>query len=198
MTFLYVTRAEREAASPGRTFHVTVSASPSPTASSAASAPPSAAPSAAPAGTITGGLGYPSDFIPPLTVYAISVADQRAFFSVDTPRYGGGPNASFPSATIAPGTRPSYTIAGVAVGSYYVLAYRNDDVNIEAKNSPGLYSKYVVQCLQSNEAGSSPVPACNPPGDHSLIPVTVAAGETVRRIDFYYGPAKPSFPPRPR
>jgi hypothetical protein len=198
---LYVTRRERPAASPSPT----VSLGPSPTAAAASptatpipTAPP---PTAARAGVITGALGYPSNFIPPLTVYAVSVADQRVFFSVDTPRYGGEPNPSFPSATIAPGTRPSFTMTGVAPGTYYVLAYRNDDVNIEAKDSPGVYSQYVLQCLQPNEAGSTPAPGCSPPGDHSLVPVMVQAGETVRRIDvtdWYYGPARPSYPPRPR
>jgi hypothetical protein len=183
---------------------VAASASPTaPTTPSAASASPiaSSSPSAtaAAAGTMTGGLGYPSEFIPPLTVFAISVADQRVFFSVDTPRYGGGPNASPPAATIAPGTRPMYTITGVAPGTYYVLAYRNDDVNVEAKNRPGVYSRYVLQCLQPTEAGSTPAPGCSPPGDHSLVPVTVRAGETVSRIDvtdWYY--QQETYPARPR
>ena len=59
-------------------------------------------------------------------------------------------------------------MTGVAPGTYYVLAYRNDNVNVEAKNAPGVYSQYV---------------------------------ETVPRIDltdWYYGPAGPSYPPRPR
>jgi hypothetical protein len=164
-------------------------------ATSAATATPSATPTASPtavaSGVLTGSLGYPSEFIPPLTVYAISVADQRVFFSVDTPRY--------PLATNSP-PRPSYTMTGVAPGTYYVLAYRNDDVNVEAKNAPGVYSQFVLQCLQPNTAGSTPAPGCTS-SDHSLVPVTVRAGETVPRIDvtdWYYGPARPSYPPRPR
>ncbi len=162
-----------------------------PTATATPSATPTAPRTAVASGVLTGSLGYPSEFIPPLTVYAISVADQRVFFSVDTPRY--------PLATNTP-PRPSYTMTGVAPGTYYVLAYRNDDVNVEAKNAPGVYSQYVLQCLQPNAAGSTPAPGCSS-SDHSLVPVTVRASETVPRIDvtdWYYGPVSPSYPPRPR
>ena len=161
------------------------------TASLPATPTPTALPTAVPSGVVTGSLGYPSEFIPPLTVYAISVADQRVFFSVDTPRY--------PLATNTP-PRPSYTMTGVAAGTYYVLAYRNDDVNVEAKDAPGVYSQYVLQCLQPNAAGSTPAPGCSS-SDHSLVPVTVRAGATVPRIDvtdWYYAPPRPSYPPRPR
>ena len=178
----------------------TVSA-PTPTATATATATPTASPvtptasptapppTAAPTGTITGGLGYPSEFIPPLTVYAISVADQRVVFSVDTPRY--------PLATNTP-PRPGYIITGVAPGTYYVLAYRNDDVNVEAKNRPGLYSRYVVQCIQPGER-TQPTPGTTCPPDHSLLPVTVRPGETTSQIDvkdWYYQQA--TYPPRPR
>jgi hypothetical protein len=170
----------------------TTTATPSATtASPPTTVTPTAPPTAAASGVLTGSLGYPSEFIPPLTVYAISVADQRVFFSVDTPRY--------PLATNTP-PRPSYTMTGVAPGTYYVLAYRNDNVNVEAKDAPGVYSQYVVQCLQPNAAGSTPAPGCSST-DHSLVPVTVRAGETVPRIDvtdWYYVPPRPSYPPRPR
>jgi len=170
----------------------TTTATPSATtASPPTTVTPTAPPTAAASGVLTGSLGYPSEFIPPLTVYAISVADQRVFFSVDTPRY--------PLATNTP-PRPSYTMTGVAPGTYYVLAYRNDNVNVEAKDAPGVYSQYVLQCLQPNAAGSTPAPGCSS-NDHSLVPVTVRAGETVPRIDvtdWYYAPPRPSYPPRPR
>jgi hypothetical protein len=182
-----------------------IAPAPTATATSTDSAPtltptPTVPPSASTAGVLSGRLGYPANMIPPLTVYAINVADQRVFFSVDTPRYGGDPTSP-PAATIVPGTRPSYTITGVAPGTYYVLAYRNDDVNVEAKNTPGVYSEYVLQCLQPNEAGSTPAPGCSS-SDHSLVPVTIQAGETARRIDvtdwYHSVPPKPSYPPRPR
>jgi hypothetical protein len=76
-------------------------------------------------------------------------------------------------------SQPTYTITGVAPGIYYVLAYCND-------NNPrlGVYTRYTVMCLQATQGGqsSTPAPACAA-NDQSLLPVTVHAGETVRRID---------------
>ena len=172
----------------------------SPTAATAVTASPAATatstPTAAPTGAITGGLGYPSEFIPPLTVYAISVADQRVFFSVDTPQFGGGGTQPGPTAT--PRLPPEYTITGVAPGTYYVLAYRNDAVNVEAQNRPGVYSQFVLQCIKPTR--TQPTATACPHNDHSLVPVTVRAGETVTGIeitDWYYQ-APQNYPPRPR
>lgn len=177
-----------------------------PPASTAATASPvaSGSPNTPQVGAITGGLGYPSDFIPPLTVYAVSVADQRIFFSVDTPRYGGSPNPSPPSATIVPGVRPSYTITGVAPGIYYVFAYRNDN-DPNDLGGPALYSQFVLKCIQPSLAGT-PIPpgACDSnSADHSLVPVTVRPGETVSRIDVmdwtsFQQVQQGNLPPRPR
>jgi hypothetical protein len=178
----------------------TATASPTASAATAASASPVAtatsAPTAAPTGAITGLLGYPSEFIPPLTVYAISVADQRVFFSVDTPQFGGGGTEPRPTAT--PRLPPEYTITGVAPGTYYVLAYRNDDVNVEAKSRPGVYSQYTLQCIKPTR--TQPTATACPHNDHSLVPVTVRAGETVTGIeitDWYYQPPQ-VYPARPR
>jgi hypothetical protein len=191
-----------------------VATTPSPTASptsasvatmpSAPSASPTSGPTAALAGAITGSLSYPSNFIPPLTVYAVSVTDQRVFFSVQTPRYGGDPNPSSPSASAPPGG-PTYTIAGVAPGTYYVFAYR-DDNDPNNLGGPALYSKFVVTCQQPSRAGQPyPSGACDggPAGDHSLVPVTVRAGETVSRIDpwdwtSFQQVQQGNLPPRPR
>lgn len=138
-----------------------------------------ATPSPSAPGTITGGLAYPSEFIPPLTVYAISVADPRTFFSVDTPRY---PLASGPTPA-----QPTYEIGAVAPGTYHVLAYRNDQQPL-AESRPGVYSQYV---LCGGRASCT---------DHSLVPVTVHPGETVRGIDVsdWYYPPEQRYPPRPR
>ncbi|HEX4744321.1 MAG TPA: hypothetical protein VFW12_06590 [Candidatus Limnocylindria bacterium] len=186
--------------SPSPTASVTPAPTPTATASTASPARTATqAPTAAQTGTITGFLGYPSNFIPPLTVYAVSVADPRVHFSVDTSRYGGDPSAPPPSA--APGAtappRPSYTMTGVPPGTYYVLAWRNDDVNVEAKNAPGVYSKYVVECIQPGERAQA-TGSC--PDDHSLLPVTVRAGETVMRIDVtdWYYQQGTTYPSRPR
>lgn len=142
----------------------------------------SSAPVAVAVGTITGSLGYPADFIPPTTAYAVNVADPRIFFSVDTPRYGGGPGSP-PSATIVPGVRPSYTIADVALGTYYVFAYRNDN-DPNYRGGPALHSQFVIKCIRPALAGTAVGAECNSDtADHSLVRVTVRAGETVSRID---------------
>jgi hypothetical protein len=83
---------------------------------------------AAPVGAITGQLGYPSEFIPPVTVYAVNVADPRIFFSVDTLRY--------PHAVIAPGPQAMYTITGIVPGTYNVFAHRNDNDPTTAAAQP--------------------------------------------------------------
>lgn len=189
----------------------TPSASPLATVASVPTSAPASPATATPpppqrSGTIRGALGYPSNFIPPLTIYAISVADPRVFFSVETPRLGGDPMS--PPASAAPGATPappSYTLTGIAPGTYYVIGYRNDDVNTEAKNSPVVYSQYTVSCIQATQASpagpnATPAPGCTFPGDHSLIPVTVNVGPAVTGIDLkdWPSPQQGTYPPRPR
>lgn len=120
-------------------------------------------------GTITGLAGYPSEGHPGLSIYAFSKTDRSVYFSVDIPR------STDP-------TMPSYTIAGVRPGTYNLFSYAagND-------RAGGAYTEYVRCGLRAS---------CS---DHSLIDVTVRAGETVRDIDVrdWYGPTE-SFPPRPR
>ena len=155
---------------------LTATASPTPTVAVTTAQVATASPTPIPAtGTITGRLGYPSDFIPPLTVYAINVNDPRIFFSLDVAGFGNPPRP-----TVPPGeSQPTYTMTGIAPGTYYVLAYRND-------NNPGIgvYTQYTVNCQQATQGGqfSTPPPACAA-NDQSLLPVMVRAGETVSRID---------------
>jgi len=159
---------------------------PSPTAQATATPQP---------GTITGRLGYPSEGIPPLTVYAISTVDQRIWFSVDVARFPPPLVTPRPTGTFAPGTEPRYTITAVAPGTYYVLAYRNDG---QQPDGPSLFSRRVA-C----RTGGAPS-TCVPPEDPSLAIVTVNPGQTTTDIDIvdWVGPAgpgrpSPSFPPRP-
>jgi hypothetical protein len=171
------------------------STTPSASPSSAASVQPSAAapvalPTPVEAGAITGRILYNAGFIPALTVYAINTADQARSFFVQRPRFaeGQGPN-----------DRATYSITGVAPGTYWVVAWRDSDPT--ATNQPGLYSQFVVRCVQPALAGvSPPPPECNnsQTADHTLVPVTVRSGETVSRIDvgdWSYDQA--SYPPRP-
>jgi hypothetical protein len=169
----------------------TPSASPSP--SSAASAPPSAsAPVAIPTpvttGAITGRFAYGSDFIPPVTVYAISTTDQRVWYSVDFAGFGNPPRPTLPPGT----TEPRYTITGIAPGTYWVVAYRNDGQG--QFPDPGYYSRG-AECIRATPSGPCP--------DVALIPATVIAGQTTSGVDILtWGPPppgqpSPTFPPRP-
>jgi hypothetical protein len=167
----------------------TPSGSPSP--SSAASAQPSsAAPVAIPtpvnAGAITGRFGYPSDYIPPVTVYAISTTDARVWYSEDFAGLGNPPRPTLP-----PGqSNATYTITGVAPGTYWVVAYRNDGLLPD----PGYYSRSAI-CWRTTPSGPCP--------DATLVLVTVIAGQTTSGIDVISwgppspGPPLPTFPPRP-
>jgi hypothetical protein len=162
------------AASPTPTSTITAALATPTSATASPVATTSPTPAASPVGAITGRIPYPAGFQPALTVYAISVADQRTYFSVSSPRYAEG--------TTGPG-RGTYTITGVAPGTYYVLAYRDSDIG--ANDQPGLYSQFVIRCVQPSLAGS-PVPEdCNARTgpDHVLVQVTVGAGETASRID---------------
>jgi hypothetical protein len=171
-----------------------VAASPSPSVSASASAAASA--TAGPAGAITGRLGYGSEFVPPVTVYAISVSDPRVWFSTDTARFG---NASpVPGEPTWPPSGPgTYLISRVAPGTYYVIAYRNDNPDPpQLKNLPGGYTQNTAKC----GAYDLPTPLPGPcPYDHSLVPVTVTAGHTMSRIDIKdWFLQEGTYPPRPR
>lgn len=169
---------------------IPASASPSP--SPATIAVPSPSPTAATTGAITGRFSYPSDFIPPVTVYAISVTDPNVFFFVDFAGYGNPPRPTLPPGV----SEATYTITGIAPGTYYVVAYRNDG----QLPGPAGYSQYTVQCIQATTGGqnSTPAPGCAA-SNHRLVPVTVGAGQTVSRIDMsdWLGP-RDGYPPRPR
>lgn len=116
-------------------------------------------------GSVSGVLGYPSEFIPPLAVYAISTTDSSRFFYVNTAENQG-----------------AFTIENVAPGTYYVVAYRTT-----GRDDSGAWSRMVPCGLSVN---------CT---DHSLIPVTVVAGETATGVEVrdWYAP-EGTFPARPQ
>ena len=161
----------------------------SPSPSSAASTQPSATgpvsiPTPVPAGAITGRFIYGSDFIPPVTVYAISTSDQRVWYSVD---FAGAGNP--PRPTLPPGqSNATYTITGVPPGTYWVVAYRNDGQPLD----PG-YASRVAICLRTNPSGPCP--------DRNPLAVTVISGQTASGIDIDAWGTRPepspTLPPRP-
>lgn len=72
-------------------------------------------------GKIQGTVGYPSEVIPPLAIYAISATDKSVFVSVENPA-----------------NTASFTIPNVKAGSYYVVAYP-----VANPSMAGAYSKAV-------------------------------------------------------
>jgi hypothetical protein len=151
---------------------------PAPTVAAATTTPattsvPTTAGTAQPAstGTISGIFAYPAEGNPAVTIYAVSTTDRSVFFSVAIPR-------STPGST----TKPPYSITGVRPGTYYLIAYTDG-----SDAAGGAYTEFVKCGLNAS---------CS---DHTLIGVTVGAGQTVRDIDVsdWYAPAG-TFPPRPR
>ena len=138
------------------------------------------------AGAITGRFGYPADYIPAVTVYAVSTTDSRVWYSVDFAGFGNPPRPTLPPGA----TEATYTLSGVAPGTYWVVAYRNDG----QRPDPGYYSRQ-VECSRSTPSGPCP--------DITMAPVTVVAGQTLKGIDivtWFPGPSgqpSPTFPPRP-
>lgn len=114
-------------------------------------------------GEIAGTLGYPSEGIPPLTVYAFDTTNEKKYFKLNTKV-----------------NQTSFTISDVDPGSYYVVAYTKDS------ESSGGYTK-AVSCGLSVD--------CT---DHSLIAVSVKAGETTSGVDVkdWYAP-EGTFPKKP-
>jgi len=165
-----------------------VTVNPTPLATVAIATPtatpsPSPAPTAQTRATITGRISYPSDFTPPLTVYAIGTTDARTFYSVDVARFP--PPSPWPS----PLPPPTYTIAGVTPGSYYVVAYRND--NPTSLPGVAVYSHSIACRATPSTCPSDPSPQA----------ITVAGG-TTSGIDvgdwLVLGGGQPfTVPPRP-
>jgi hypothetical protein len=158
-------RGGQQAASP--------TATASPTASSAATVAPTATTAAPAVGTVTGSLGYPSDFVPALAIYALptnNLADGR--YVIFTERTG-----------VAPAGSVTYTMQ-VPAGTYYFVSYVREAP--AGNKNGGAYTKLVTCGMQ---------PPCS---DHTLIPVTVTAGQTITGVDirdWYAG--QDAYPPRP-
>jgi hypothetical protein len=125
-------------------------------------------------GRIRGRLFYPSQFIPPLAVYAVAVDGSR-FYRVDT--------------GIVPPGEPSYEIPALEPGVYYVYGYPTEG---EATFG-GAYS-YLAAC----DAGHYPPPpeGCWDDPQYDLAPVEVRAGQAVEEINIFdwYGPSVPPPP----
>lgn len=184
VVLLYFARAQMQPTNVASIPPVTATAT---TSATTAAPSPTAVPTATSVvgGAITGRIGYGSEINPPVTVYAISTTDPGIWYSV---KYLGlGPP---PLPTAQPGTPDTFTITGVAPGSYWVVAYRDDG----QRPDPGLYSR-VNECQRTTPSG--------PCADGTLVPATVTSGQTTRDIDILtWGypppvPPSPTIPPRP-
>ena len=139
-------------------------------------------------GRIRGRLFFPSEFIPPLAVYAVATDGSR-FYRVDT--------------QMVPPGEPSYEIPVVEPGTYHVYAYpalfpspgkEGAGGEVERESPFGGAYSYLAAC----EAGHFPPPpeGCWENPQHDPAPVKVQAGQAVEEINIYdwYGP---SLPPPP-
>ena len=170
----------------------TTQSTPSPTATAAATAISTTTNSPVPTSTsaspdaITGRFAYGSDFVPPATVYAISTTDPRVRYSVGFSGFGNPPRPTLPPGV----SQPTYTITGVAPGTYWVVAYRTDG----QLPDPGYYSRQ-AECTRTTPAGPCP--------DVTLVPATVISGQTTSGVDILTwgypasNPPSPTIPPRP-
>ena len=97
---------------------------PSPTPVSEKVAPPVPA-----KGSISGTLGYPSSFIPPLTVYAISEKDPKVYFSVKTQT-----------------NQQAFTLELVEPGTYVLVAYPEDTSELAGGYTKAVACGLSVEC----------------------------------------------------
>src|ERR1041385_6364064 len=141
---------------PTATAVLTITFTPQPTEVSATMTPPSTEVTQT-NGTVTGKLSYPSEFLPAMRVALFSLTDGKAYF-VDTAKGQG-----------------EYSIQ-VPPGNYYVVSYpfegtpgntgQVDSYTLGGGPFAGGYTPMVPCGLNAN---------CN---DHTLLPVTVTAGQT--------------------
>jgi len=117
-------------------------------------------------GVITGKLGFPSEVIPKLYVYALEVNGARYYSLVTNDN------------------QLDYALGGIEPGTYYVVAYSISSV--QSDQAIAGYTQAVLCGLLFT---------CT---DHSLIPVSVAAGAVSRDVQVTdFTPPPGGFPPKP-
>ena len=138
-----------------------------------ATLPPTSVPSS---GTLAGKLSYPSEFIPPMRVAAFNLADGKAYF-VDTAK-----------------NQAEYSL-NVPAGTYYVVSYPHDGT----PGNTGQVNSYTLGGGPFAGGYTQMVPCGLSVGcdDHSLLPVTVTAGETASADPGDWYAPDGTFPPMP-
>ena len=125
---------------------------------------------------VTGRLSFPSEFIPPLRVVLFSITDGKAYY-VDTAA-----------------NQAAYSLR-VPAGTYYVVSYVYEGTAGETGIAPsytltgGPYAGGYTQMVPCGLAYG-----CE---DHTLIPVTVGAGETATADPGDWYAPEGTFPPIP-
>jgi hypothetical protein len=126
--------------------------------------------------TITGKLSYPSEFLPPMRVVLFSLTDKKAYF-VDTAKGQG-----------------EYAIE-VPVGTYYLVSYPYEGT----AGNTGQVDSYTLGGGPFAGGYTQMVPCglafgCD---DHTLLPITVAEGQTVAADPGDWYAPEGTFPPMP-
>jgi len=116
---------------------------------------------------ITGELGYPSEWVPPMTVYAEDPRSGEVFFARTN---------SSPSVT-------GYALEVRAPGTYRVFAWTAAGASTE-------------ESIGSYYCGGS-ARECSTPADQRVLTLSVAPGDTVRGIDIFLFGGLPERVPRP-
>ena len=126
--------------------------------------------------TITGKLSYPSEFVPPMRVVAFSLTDKKAYF-VDTAKDQGQFSLTVPA------------------GTYYVVAYPYEGT----AGQSGEASSYTLGGGPYGGGYTQMVPCGLQAGcdDHTLLPVSVADGQTVTADPGDWYAPEGAFPPIP-
>ena len=126
--------------------------------------------------TVTGKLSYPSEFIPAMRVVLFSLTDGKAYF-VDTAL-----------------NQATYSLQ-VPAGTYYVVSYVHEGTANETGNVPS----YSLSGGPFAGGYTQMVPCGLTYGcdDHTLIPVTVGAGETASADPGDWYAPEGTFPPMP-
>jgi len=127
-------------------------------------------------GILAGRLSYPSEFLPPMRVVAFSLTDKKAYF-VDTAKNQGEFSLTVPAGTYY---LVSYPYEGTAGQTGEVVSY-----TLGGGPYAGGYTQMVPCGLQAG---------CD---DHSLLPLTVADGQTVSADPGDWYAPEGTFPPIP-
>ena len=126
--------------------------------------------------TVKGKLSYPSEFLPPMRVVAFSLTDKKAYF-IDTAKGQGQFSLNLPA------------------GIYYLVSYPFEGT----AGNTGQADSYMLGGGPFAGGYTQMVPCGLTAGcdDHTLLPITVAEGQTVPADPGDWYAPEGTFPPMP-